>query len=290
MKGKKTTICVLLLLLTGLSLLLYPTVSDCWNRYHQTRAIASYSQTVSELEEKDYQKLWQDAGTYNDNLSKKQDRYHLSGQEQKEYEALLNAGGNGIMGSVEIPKLSVLLPVYHGTDEATLQVAVGHMPGTSLPVGGSGSHCVLTGHSGLPSARLFTDLDKMEEGDVFFLHVLDETLQYEVDQIEVVLPEELEELSIVTGEDYCTLVTCTPYGVNSHRLLVRGRRTEPEETQASVSEGTLIDDEQHQGAGRVRTYAAIFGVVLSAVLLVWIIRGVCRKRKKNLKESPKERR
>ena len=160
--------------------------------------------------------------------------------EKGEYEAQLNVAGNGVMGYIEIPSIGCTLPIYHGTDEAVLQIAVGHMEGTSLPVGGEGSHCVLSGHRGLPSAKLFTDLDQVGEGDTFLLHVLDETLAYEVDQVKVVLPEEAGDLEAVRGEDYCTLVTCTPYGINTHRLLVRGSRTEylPEEATEAIEKET----------------------------------------------------
>ena len=231
MRKHLTTIILILLLLTGLSLLLYPTVSDWWNSLHQSRAIAGYTEAVAGLDGESYDTWWAGAREYNEGLPHKKDRYRMTGEEKEGYESQLNVAGNGIMGYIEIPRIKCSLPVYHGTDEAVLQVAVGHMAGTSLPVGGGTSHCVLSGHRGLPSAKLFTDLDQMEEGDLFMLHVLDETLTYEVDQITVVLPEEVNDLELVEGEDYCTLVTCTPYGINTHRLLVRGRRTEnlPEE-------------------------------------------------------------
>ena len=158
----------------------------------------------------------------------------MTDEERAQYESLLNVSGNGIIGYIEIPSINCSLPIYHGTDEAILQIAVGHIEGTSLPVGGSGTHCVLSGHRGLPSARLFTDLDKMVIGDTFLMRVLDETLTYEVDQIRIVLPYELDALEIEEGKDYCTLVTCTPYGVNSHRLLVRGHRIENQEEAQAI--------------------------------------------------------
>lgn len=223
-KGNFTTLLLILVLLAGLSLLLYPTVSDYWNSLHQSHAIASYAEQVAEIDSDTYEQLWADAQAYNQSLIDKADRYDMTDEERAQYESLLNVSGNGIIGYIEIPSINCSLPIYHGTDEAILQIAVGHIEGTSLPVGGSGTHCVLSGHRGLPSARLFTDLDKMVIGDTFLMRVLDETLTYEVDQIRIVFPYELDDLEIEEGKDYCTLVTCTPYGINSHRLLVRGHR------------------------------------------------------------------
>lgn len=220
------TIILILILLAGLSLLLYPTVSDNWNSFHQSRAIASYAEQVAEIDSDTYEQLWADAQAYNRSLIGKVGRYDVTDEERAKYESLLDVSNNGIIGYIEIPSIKCSLPIYHGTDEAILQIAVGHIEGTSLPVGGSGTHCVLSGHRGLPSARLFTDLDKMVVGDTFMMRVLDETLTYEVDQIRIVLPNEMDDLEIEEGKDYCTLVTCTPYGINSHRLLVRGHRIE----------------------------------------------------------------
>ncbi len=224
--GNLITIFLFLMLLAGLSLLLYPTVSDYWNSFHQSRAIASYAEQVAQIDNNVYDQLWADAESYNRTLWGKENRYELSDEELTEYESLLNVSGNGIIGYIEIPSIGCSLPIYHGTDEAVLQIAVGHIAGTSLPVGGQGTHCALSGHRGLPSAKLFTDLDKMVDGDIFVLRVLDETLTYEVDQILIVEPYEMDALEIEAGKDYCTLVTCTPYGINTHRLLVRGHRIE----------------------------------------------------------------
>lgn len=221
-----STIILILVFLVGLSLLLYPTVSDFWNSLHQSRAITEYTQQVANLNNDRYEQLWQDAVDYNKTLLTRANRYELSEEEQAEYESLLNASDNGVIGYIRIPSIDCSLPIYHGTDAAVLQVGVGHLEGSSLPVGGESTHAVISGHRGLPSSRLFTDLDQVEIGDTFDLHVLDEVLTYEVDQILVVEPQDLEALDIVEGEDYCTLVTCTPYGVNTHRLLVRGHRTE----------------------------------------------------------------
>lgn len=217
---------LVLVLLAGLSLLLYPSLSEYWNSFHQTRAIADYNDQVSELDEADYTALWQAAQAYNQALAGQGNQHTLTDAQKQVYESLLNVAGTGMMGYIEIPSIDCSLPVYHGTDEAVLQVAAGHLDWSSLPVGGESTHCVLSGHRGLPSARLFTDLDKLQEGDVFLLRILNEVLTYQVDQIRIVEPQQTEDLQIVEGQDYCTLVTCTPYGINSHRLLVRGHRVE----------------------------------------------------------------
>ena len=226
MKKRLSTVILILVFLTGLSLLLYPTVSDYWNSFHQSRAIASYDSEVAALDNTDYETLWTAAQDYNRRLARQENPLAQSEEDLAEYEDLLNLDGTGAMGYIEIPELKVSLPIYHGVDEGVLQVAVGHIPGTSLPTGGEGTHCVLSGHRGLPSAKLFTNLDQLCEGDTFLLRVLDETLTYEVDQIHLVEPHEVEALAIDPDQDYCTLVTCTPYGINTHRLLVRGHRIE----------------------------------------------------------------
>ena len=220
------TILLVLIFLLGLSLLLYPAVSDYWNSKHQTRAISVYSEEVSGLDEDQYQALWEAAAAYNASLLERNNAYLLTEEQKAAYEQLLNVSGLGIMGYIEIPSIDCSLPIYHGTEESVLQIAIGHLEWSSLPVGGESTHCVLSGHRGLPSAKLFTNLDKLQEGDVFLLRVLDEVLTYEVDQILIVEPQETGALRIVEGEDLCTLVTCTPYGINTHRLLVRGHRIE----------------------------------------------------------------
>ena len=234
MKKKSSFVTAILIaaLLAGALLLLYPTVSDYWNSFHQSRAIASYAEQVADLDDTTYDQIWADARAYNETLDNSTSRFVMTEEQKKIYEALLNIADNGVMGYIEIPKIKCNLPIYHGTDEAVLQIAIGHVQGSSLPAGGESTHCVLSGHRGLPSAKLFSDLDQLAEGDVFLLRVLDETLTYEVDQIRTVLPDELDDLAIEEGKDYCTLVTCTPYGINSHRLLVRGHRVE---NQASAS-------------------------------------------------------
>ncbi len=224
MKSRLSTWLLLLIFFVGLGLLLYPAVSDYWNSLHQSRAIANYAAEVAELDDEKYTEEREAAVAYNASLLSRADRYAPSAEERAEYNALLDLTGSGIMGYIEIPSIKVALPIYHGTADSVLQIAIGHIVGTSLPIGGEGTHCVVSGHRGLPSARLFTDLDQLREGDVFMMRVLDETLTYEVDQILIVLPHEISSLAISPGEDLVTLVTCTPYGINSHRLLVRGHR------------------------------------------------------------------
>lgn len=221
-----TTAFLVLLLLAGVSLLLYPSLSDYWNSMHQTRAIASYAETVSQLDTAQYDEMWKAAQDYNRSLAQRETAFALTDEQKAAYESLLDVSGLGVMGYIEIPEIDCSLPIYHGTEESVLQVAVGHLEWSSLPVGGEGTHCVLSGHRGLPSAKLFTNLDKLAVGDTFLLRVLDEVLTYEVDQILIVEPEQVDALGIMPGEDYCTLVTCTPYGINTHRLLVRGHRVE----------------------------------------------------------------
>ena len=225
MKKHITTILLILVLVVGLSLILYPTIADWWNSFHQSRAIADYDAILSEMKEEDYTHLFEAAMAYNEQL--RQLKFPLMYYDQVPgYDDLLDITGTGIMGYIDIPSIQVELPIYHGTSEGVLQIAAGHVEGSSLPTGGENTNCVISAHRGLPSARLFTDLDKMQIGDTFTLSVVDRILTYEVDQILTVLPHEVEPLYVQEGEDYCTLVTCTPYGINTHRLLVRGTRIE----------------------------------------------------------------
>lgn len=229
-----TTVILVLLFVIGLSLLLYPALSDYWNSLHQSAAISDYAENVADLSKENYDELWTAAKSYNASLVPRFNAFLLTDEQKEQYDSLLNVSGLGIMGYIEIPEINCSLPIYHGTDESVLQIAVGHISWSSLPTGGESTHCVLSGHRGLPSAKLFTNLDKLTEGSTFMLRVLDEVLTYEVDQILTVLPDEVDTLQIVEGEDLCTLVTCTPYGINSHRLLVRGHRIENVETAKNV--------------------------------------------------------
>lgn len=276
MKGKLATRVLLAAFGIGLALLLYPTVSDYWNSLHQSRAIAGYAEAVAEIDDGVYAEIWQAAQRYNETLLRNEDRLQPTEEETVLYNSLLDAAGNGIMGYIEVPAIGVSLPIYHGTDEAVLQIAIGHIEGTSLPVGGADTHCVVSGHRGLPSAKLFTDLDKLEVGDSFQLRVLDEVLTYEVDQIHIVEPHEVDLLEIEPGQDLCTLVTCTPYGINSHRLLVRGYRVETQEAAAAIR--VTVDAMQIDPI----LVAPAVALPMLAVLLVWML---VRTRRKNPNEK-----
>lgn len=234
MKNKLTTILLILALFAGLSLLLYPTVSDYWNSLHASQAVADYAENVRNLEAEKYEQVLQDAKSYNQMLPYEQTTFALSEEEKEAYDALLDISGTGVMGYIEIPTVNISLLVYHGTEDAVLQIAVGHLEWSSLPVGGESTHCVLSGHRGLPSAKLFINLDKLVAGDKFIMRVLDEVLTYEVDQILIVEPTDVSTLMIEAGKDLCTLVTCTPYGINSHRLLVRGHRIENQDEAQAI--------------------------------------------------------
>ena len=229
MKKKKdgiTTALLVLVLLAGLSLLLYPSVSDYWNSFRQSQVISNYAESMHEIDPDRYKHLIDAARAYNESLLERSNAYLLSEEQKAQYEELLDISGIGAMGYIEIPSIQCSLPIYHGTSDAVLSIAVGHLEWTSLPVGGESSHCVLSGHRGLPSAKLFSDLNKVIVGDLFVLRILDEILTYEVDQIKIVEPHVTENLLIEEGKDLCTLVTCTPYGINTHRLLVRGHRVD----------------------------------------------------------------
>lgn len=223
----------ILVFLGGLSLLLYPTVSNYWNVLHQSHVIDSYVQQVDDMAEEKKQGMWQQAEKFNADALARPNQFELSDEELKHYNDLLDISGDGVMGYIEIPAIDCKLPVYHGTQDNVLQVAIGHIEWSSLPVGGESTHTVLSGHRGLTSARLFSNLDKLNEGDRFMLHILDETLTYEVNQSRIVEPEDTSDLQIKKGMDLCTLVTCTPYGINTHRLLVRGHRV-PNDSVASA--------------------------------------------------------
>ena len=275
MKKKKDnyiTLLLFLILLAGLSLLLYPSVSDYWNSLHQTRAIATYAEEVANLNQDQYDEIWAAAESYNASLTDRVNAYQLSDAQKEEYQQLLNVSGLGVMGYIEIPEIDVSLPIYHGTEDPVLQVAVGHLEWTSLPVGGESTHCVLSGHRGLPSAKLFTDLDKLREGDTFLLRVLDEILTYEVDQILIVEPQDTAALEIAEGEDYCTLVTCTPYGINTHRLLVRGHRID------NIEEGKTMRVTADAVQLEPMLVAPVVAIPMLLILLILLL--LPRRRKK----------
>lgn len=289
MKRKLYSAFLVLVFLAGLIIFTYPTISDQWNRYHQSKAIASYEEAVNQLEEIDLEKPWADARAYNDAIVQNTFEGDAFSQEEKnlretEYWSLLNLGDNGIMGYISIPKINQKLPIYHGTSDSVLQIGVGHLSGTKLPIGGEGSHSVLAGHRGLPSAKLFSDLDQMEVGDCFYIHVLDEVLAYEVDQILPMIDKEDYDtltavMANVEGEDYVTLFTCTPYGVNSHRLLVRGKRIEYHGEE--VEEVTSISESMLQS---IKDYYMLYiltaiAIAIFIAILVEIIKKIKSVRK-----------
>ncbi|SDL64255.1 class C sortase [Streptococcus equinus] len=262
-KENSLTILLVLAIFVGLSLVLYPTVSDYWNSFHQSRAVASYLQDVEDLENSEKEKLLEEARAYNQSLPQNTTpSLNLSSLNQMIYDETFKVTKSGIMAYVEIPKLNVTLPIYHGTDDSVLRIAIGHIPGTSLPIGGKGTHAVISGHRGLASAKLFTDVDQLVKGDTFMIQVLDETLTYEVDQILTVLPQDVSALRINPNEDYVTLVTCTPYGVNTHRLLVRGHRiTNVEKEVRVVSEASQV----------VVLFVALFIAIIIFLLILLIL-------------------
>lgn len=230
MKKKRSILPIILLLIVSLVCGLYPLISNLQHKQLQKQMISNYQSAVEETAPQDLEKEWDKAREYNRHIAKQTKlKEPFAGskmqQSDRSYENILNLNGDGVMGYIEIPKIEVKLPIVHGTDDEDLERAAGHLPKTSFPVGGTSSHSVLSAHRGLPSAKLFTDLDQLEENDIFLLHILDKELYYRVVQIKVVEPENTEDLRIVKGKDYVTLVTCTPYAVNSHRLLVRGERT-----------------------------------------------------------------
>lgn len=278
MKKNLSTIVLVVLFVIGLSLLLYPTVSDWWNSTRQTRASVGYSDAVESVSASERDELWSSAQAYNAALAEAGNLWVLSEDEKAEYKRQLSLTNSDVMCLVDIPAIGCSLPVYHGVDDAVLQVAVGHIEGSSLPVGGKSTHCALSGHRGLPSARLFSDLDKLVEGDVFMLRTLGKTLTYEVDQIRVVLPDELRDLQIQEGKDLCTLVTCTPYGINSHRLLVRGHRIEN-------LDGSLV------AADALRVDSFVVAICLAAPVLIALFAGSMlagRKKKTRSEGNPSD--
>lgn len=266
-KKKMTTVLLVIILVLGVCIMLYPAVSNYYNSFHSSRVISNYAETLSNLDDEEYERMWNDAVAYNQTLVEKENPFFMSNWEMETYLKLLDISDTGVMGYISIPKIDCELPIYHTTEESVLQIAVGHLEGTSLPVGGASSHCVLSGHRGLPSAKLFTHLDRLEEGDVFILQILDETLSYEVDQIRIVLPDEINDLCIQEGQDLCTLVTCTPYGINSHRMLVRGHRVANSHAAMGIR---VTADALRMDPLLVAPVAA---VPMLLVLLVWMLSG-----------------
>ena len=274
-KSNTSTIILVIVFIIGLSLLLYPSLSNYWNSFHATRVITDYNEALADMTEEDFDEYWAAARQYNADLLNTSNRYIMSDEQKARYDSLLNVADDGVMGYIEIPSIRVNLPIYHGVDDDILQHSAGHLPGSSLPVGGESTHCVLSGHRGLPSAKLFTNLDRLQEGDTFMLNVLNDTLTYEVDQIRIVLPDELYDLEIEPGQDYCTLVTCTPYGINTHRLLVRGHRVETTVDAKVSNEGLRVEP---------MLIAPVIAVPILLILLIILLFKTRRKPEKKVKD------
>lgn len=291
MKRKISGILFGLMFLLGFAILIYPTVSNQWNTYRQNQLISSYEELIGKMAEEDFTKEWEKANAFNDTIIHNNifgDVFGENGDDIKntEYWQILNVGNDGVMGYVSIPKINVKLSIYHGTADDVLQTGIGHLNGTKLPIGGESTHSVLAAHRGLPSARLFTDIDQLERGDMFYIHVLDETIAYQVDQILDMVDKDDNEtlqkaLQIEEGQDYVTLFTCTPYGVNSHRLLVRGTRVPyngEEEIESTAAESMLKS---------IQNYYMIYLILgLSVTLLVILLMKFLIKpgKKKHKKE------
>ena len=298
MKDKKTakkkkssnlsTIILVAIFFVGLSVLLYPTISDFWNEKRQSQAIVDYDSFIEDLTPEDYSELFEKADEYNAKIRNMSFPFLTHKNIADEYYSTLDVNGNGMMGYITIEKIKVQLPIYHGTSDAVLNSAVGHVEGSSIPVGGESTHSVLSAHRGLPSAKLFTNLDKLEIGDIFTLRLLDRTITYQVDQILIVLPEETDALNIVAGEDYCTLVTCTPYGINTHRMLVRGTRIEniePDRIINIITDAYQIDP--------LLVTPAVAAPMLGILLIILLVKSGKstsnnKKKKKNEEDNKKE--
>ena len=272
-KEQKVNLILCLIILIGIGLISYPSVADWWNSFHESRAVASYAAAVSDLSTEDYDRLFAEAEAYNQRLAQTGVNWSMSEEEIQEYNNILAVSDSGIMG---------YMPIYHGTDDVILQIAIGHLAWTSFPVGGESTHCVVSGHRGLPSARLFTDLDKLVVGDIWTMTVLNRTVTYEVDQILIVEPEDLSELQIIQGKDYCTLMTCTPYGINSHRLLVRGHRIANLDGYANVTADAMQVD---------RTLVAmVLAAIMLLILLIHLLVTSSKWYKERMDRREQERR
>lgn len=277
MKKRLSGILFGLVFLTGLAIFLYPTISEQWNKYHQSKAIAGYEDIVADMAEEDFNTVWAEAASYNDTITANTFGGDAFSKQEKSlkstaYWSVLNLEDNGIMGYLSIPKINQKLPIYHGTSDSVLQIGVGHISGTKLPIGGEGTHSVLAAHRGLPSARLFTDIDQLKEGDKFYIHILNEVLAYEVDQILPMIDKnDMESLAKALqneeGQDYVTLFTCTPYGVNSHRLLVRGHRTE---YHGEDDENLTVEEAMLQSVKDYYMFYALLAVASSILIAICI--------------------
>ena len=266
------TILLIVALLVGAAVMAYPSIADWWNSYHQSRAIADFIDIVNETDPELIAKMFADARAYNAKILQKPNPFIVTDEDMAEYMSLLDLSGTGMIGYIQIQSIGVNLPIYHTTEESILQTSVGHMEWSSLPVGGESTHALLSGHRGLPSARLFTDLDRVNVGDVFTLTILNETLTYQIDQILIVEPNDTSDLQVVSGQDYCTLITCTPYGINTHRMLVRGTRIATEEERKVA----VITSE----AMRIPNYISIPAVAVPMLFLLLLVSLISTPRKR----------
>lgn len=296
MKKRLSGILFGLVFLTGLAIFLYPTISEQWNKYHQSKAIAGYEDIVAEMAEEDFNTVWAEAASYNDTITVNTFGGDAFSKQEKSlkstaYWSVLNLEDNGIMGYLSIPKINQKLPIYHGTSDSVLQIGVGHISGTKLPIGGEGTHSVLAAHRGLPSARLFTDIDQLKKGDKFYIHILNEVLAYEVDQILPMIDKnDMESLTKALqneeGQDYVTLFTCTPYGVNSHRLLVRGHRTE---YHGEDDEKLTVEEAMLQSVKDYYMFYALLAVASSILIAICIRMVKNRTLSKRRREGKNEK-
>lgn len=276
---KKNLITIILfgIIFVGAALIAYPSFSDWWNSFHQSRAIISYSEAISNMKAEEHDAIIAAAESYNRENADHGITWKMTEEEKARYEKELSVDDTGIMGYIDIPKINISLPVYHGVEENVLQKAVGHISETSLPVGGGGTHCVLSGHRGLPSARLFTDIDKLVEGDTWTITVLNRTLTYEVDQIRIVEPTDMSFFQKEPDADYCTLVTCTPYGINTHRLLVRGHRVANAQGEANIIADAIMIDSNYT--------TPFFAAPIVLAALIWLMISTGKKARKKARRT-----
>ena len=274
MRKHISTIIMAIIFLTGLSLLLYPTVSNFWNSKHQSQVVAEYSDRIEKMGTREKKQALEQAEKYNQTLVSDAKRFTPSEKQEALYKSLLNADGTGMMGYITIPEIKCKLAIYHTVDDSVLQVGIGHLEGSSLPVGGTGTHCVLSGHRGLTSAKLFTDLDKLQKGDIFLLHIYDQVFTYEIDQIRIVEPGDYGPLEIEEDKDLCTLLTCTPYGINTQRLLVRGKRI-----------ANRAGDDSRITSDAVKVNTVVVAIIISIPLLIirFIVVDMAPRRSKKKK-------
>ena len=285
MKKYLTALIVVVILLAGLAFILYPTLSDYYNRVHQSGAIVDYADKINAFDSDTFNGMWDEAVRYNEQLYDRTRGVEPAPGEEIAYDSVLNVTESGMMAYIDIPSIGCHLPLYHGTDEGILQSNAGHVETSSLPVGGENTHCVISGHTGLPSARLLTDLDAVHEGDVFMINTLGVVLTYRVDQVIVVLPKETEHLAIVPGEDYCTIVTCTPYGVNSHRLLVRGTRIPTTETE--IEEVTAVREAHKKTTEPFFIALGVAALIIIVIIVLIAVKAIRNKKKKNAENTAK---